>query len=178
MTVRRLLFLLPVLAFLGISVGLAIGLTRDPSTLPSALLDKPAPAFDLSTVPGRDGEGLSTDDLRGQVSLVNIFASWCGPCRVEHPLLARLADQGVTVHGINYKDNAEAARAFLEELGDPYRRVGFDESGRVAIDWGVYGVPETYVVNAEGRIVHRHVGPLMPRDVQETILPLLEELRG
>jgi cytochrome c biogenesis protein CcmG, thiol:disulfide interchange protein DsbE len=178
MTVRRRLFVLPVLAFLGISVGLAIGLTRDPSTLPSALLDKPAPVFDLPTVPGRDGEGLSTDDLRGQVSLVNIFASWCGPCRVEHPLLTRLADQGITVHGINYKDNPEAARAFLEELGDPYRRVGFDESGRVAIDWGVYGVPETYVVNAEGRIVHRHVGPLMPRDVQETILPLLEELRG
>ena len=181
MTVRRLLFLLPVLLFLAISVGLAIGLTRDPSTLPSALLDKPAPEFALPPLPGHGaaGEGLSTADLRGDgASLVNVFASWCAPCRVEHPLLERLAGEGVTVHGINYKDKPDAARAFLGELGDPYRRIGFDESGRVAIDWGVYGVPETFVVDAGGRIVYRHVGPLTPRDVDEAIRPLLEGLRG
>jgi cytochrome c biogenesis protein CcmG, thiol:disulfide interchange protein DsbE len=179
MTVRRLLFLLPALAFLAISVGLAIGLTRDPSTLPSALLDRPAPEFDLPPLPGRAGEGLSTADLRGNgVSLVNVFASWCGPCRVEHPVLDRLAEEGVTINAINYKDRPEAARAFLAELGDPYGRVGFDETGRVAIDWGVYGVPETFVVDADGTIVYRHVGPLMPRDADETIRPLLEELRG
>src|SRR5690606_443747 len=142
-TVRRLLFVLPVLVFLGISIGLAVGLTRDPATLPSALLDRPVPAFELPPLPGRDESGLSAADLRGEVALVNVFASWCGPCRIEHPLLERLAEQGAVVHGINYKDDPENARAFLDELGDPYRRIGFDSSGRVGIDWGVYGVPET-----------------------------------
>ncbi len=179
MNLRRVLFLLPVLVFAMIGVGLAVGLTRDPSTLPSALLDQPTPAFNLPPLPGHDGPGLSADDLKGgEVALVNVFASWCAPCRIEHPLLQRLADEGVAVYGINYKDRPENARAFLDELGDPYRRIGFDDTGRVAIDWGVYGVPETFVVNKEGRIVHKHVGPLMPRDVENTILPLVKELRG
>ena len=183
MTLKRLLFLLPVLVFVVISVGLAVGLTRDPSKLPSALLNDPAPAFDLPPIPEwGDGEGgLATANLKGGdgPALVNVFASWCGPCRIEHPLLERLAeDEGATVYGINYKDRPEAARAFLEELGDPYARIGFDADGRVGIEWGVYGVPETFVVDADGTIVHKHVGPLMPRDLEETILPLLEELRG
>ena len=181
MSLKRLLFVLPVLVFAGIGVGLAVGLTRDPSKLPSALLNDPAPAFELPPVPEWDRAGLATADLKagdGEPALVNVFASWCGPCRVEHPLLERLADEGVTVHGINYKDDPEAARAFLTELGDPYERIGFDADGRVGIEWGVYGVPETFVVDADGTIVHKHVGPLMPRDVEDTILPLLEELRG
>ena len=109
--------------------------------------------------------------------LVNVFASWCVPCRIEHPLVARLAEQGVVVHGINYKDRPEAARAWLGELGDPFRHVGVDADGRTAIEWGVYGVPETFVIDRDGRIAYRHVGPLQPHDVEEKILPLLESLK-
>ncbi len=173
-----LLFLLPLALFALVGVFLGIGLTRDPSTLPSALIGKPAPEFALPPLPGREGEGgLSRADLGGQPVLVNVFASWCVPCRIEHPVVARLAERGVTVHGINYKDRPEDALAWLEELGDPFRRVGMDRDGRVGIEWGVYGVPETFVLDREGRIAYRHVGPLQPRDVEEKILPLLEKLK-
>ena len=176
MSLRRLLYLLPVLIFVGVGIGLAVGLTRDPSTLPSALIDQPVPTFELPAIAGREGPGFSSADLEGQVSLVNVFASWCVPCRVEHPLLEALTDQGVRIYGINYKDQPEQALAFLEELGNPYAAIGADRTGRVAIDWGVYGVPETFVVDAEGRIRHRHVGPIQARDLEGTILPVLAEL--
>jgi len=176
MTGRRLLFLLPALLFVIVGVGLAVGLTRDPSVLPSALIDKPVPAFDLPPIEGRDGPGLGRDDLGGEVALVNVFASWCVPCRQEHPLFMALAERGVPIYGINYKDKPEQARAWLAELGDPYRRIGADRDGRVAIEWGVYGVPETFVIDAEGRIRHRHVGPLRPEDLDGTLLPMLAEL--
>lgn len=176
MDLRRLLFLLPAFIFVGVGIGLAVGLTRDPSTLPSALIDKPVPTFELPPIAGRDGGGFSSTDLEGGVSLVNVFASWCVPCRVEHPLLLALAEEGVPIYGINYKDPAEKANEWLAELGDPYRAIGADAQGRVAIDWGVYGVPETFVVDPEGRIRHRHVGPLQPEDVEKTIKPLLAEL--
>jgi cytochrome c biogenesis protein CcmG/thiol:disulfide interchange protein DsbE len=178
MSLRRLLYLLPVLIFVGVGIGLAVGLTRDPSTLPSALIDRPVPTFELPPLPGRDGPGFSSADLEGRVSLVNVFASWCLPCRVEHPLLMALADEGVAIYGIDYKDPADKAAGWLAELGDPYRAVGADQDGRVAIDWGVYGVPETFVIDRAGRIRHRHVGPLQPRDIEETIKPLLAELAG
>jgi cytochrome c biogenesis protein CcmG, thiol:disulfide interchange protein DsbE len=178
MSLRRLLFLLPVLIFVGVGIGLAVGLTRDPSTLPSPLIDKPVPTFELPPLAGRDGPGFSSADLEGRVSLVNVFASWCVPCRVEHPLLMALAEDGVAIYGIDYKDPAEKAAGWLAELGDPYQAIGADQDGRVAIDWGVYGVPETFVVDREGRIRHRHVGPLQPRDIEETIRPLLEDLTG
>jgi cytochrome c biogenesis protein CcmG/thiol:disulfide interchange protein DsbE len=178
MSLRRLLFLLPVLIFVGVGIGLAVGLTRDPSTLPSPLIDKPAPTFELPPLAGRDGPGFSSADLEGRVSLVNVFASWCIPCRVEHPLLMALAEDGVAIYGIDYKDPADKAAGWLAELGDPYRAIGADQDGRVAIDWGVYGVPETFVVDAEGRIRHRHVGPLQQRDIANTIKPLLEDLAG
>ena len=172
---RRLLYVVPVLVFAAIGVGLAVGLTRDPGTLPSALLEKPVPEFEL---PGLDGgEGLSSGDLKGQVSLVNVFASWCVPCRVEHPVLMQLAESGVPIYGINYKDPADQAQAWLAELGDPFEKIGADRSGRVGIEWGVYGVPETFVVDAEGRIRHRHVGPLQARDLEGSLLPILSELR-
>ena len=171
---RRFLYLLPVAVFVVVGIGLAIGLTRDPSTLPSALIDRSVPAFDLPPLDGHDG--LKSEDLAGQVSLVNVFASWCGPCRVEHPLLMKLADDGVVIHGLSYKDRPEDALAWLDELGDPYQRIGNDQNGRVGIEWGVYGVPETFVIDAEGRIRHKHVGPLQARDVEETLLPLLQEL--
>jgi cytochrome c biogenesis protein CcmG/thiol:disulfide interchange protein DsbE len=171
---RRLLYLIPVLVFGAVGIGLAVGLTRDPGTLPSALLDQPVPAFQLPALDG--GDGLSSEDLKGRVSLVNVFASWCVPCRVEHPVLMRLAEEGVPIFGINYKDPPDQAKAWLAELGDPFEKIGADRNGRVGIEWGVYGVPETFVVDAEGRIRHRHVGPIQARDLERTLLPILAEL--
>lgn len=174
---RALLPVLAVVLFALIVAMFWIGLGMDPRKLPSALLDKPAPAFDLP--PLREGEpGLKTADLLGQVTLVNVFASWCMPCRIEHPLLLRLAqEKRAQVVGIAWKDRREDARAFLDELGNPYARIGFDGSGRAGIDWGVYGVPETYVVDREGRIRYKVVGPLMAQELNERVLPLIEKLK-
>jgi len=173
---RRLLFILPVLGFAAVALALALGLTRNPQTLPSALIDQPMPQFALP--PLLDGKpGLDTQAIRGQVALVNLFASWCAPCRVEHPLLMRLAEEkAVPIYGIAYKDRPEDARAWLASLGDPYSRIGADLDGRVAIDWGVYGVPETYVIDRNGRIRYRHVGALTPQDVQSVLRPMITEL--
>jgi len=176
MLIRRLLFLIPVAVFIGVGIGLAVGLTRDPSVLPSALLDKPVPAFELPPIEGRGGDGLRSADLAGGVALVNVFASWCVPCRAEHPVLLGLAERGVPIYGINYKDRPEQARAWLEELGDPFKSIGADRDGRVSIDWGVYGVPETFVIGPDGRIRHKFVGPMQPRDVEEILLPMIAEL--
>lgn len=173
---RGWLYLLPVLLFAGVGVMLALGLGRDPSTLPSVLIDKPAPALALPPLPGRDSVGLRSSDLGGRPMLVNVFASWCGPCRIEHPVLEQLAREGVVIHAINYKDEPADALSFLRTLGDPYTRLGVDRDGRAGIEWGVYGVPETFVIDRAGRIRYRHVGPLQPRDVERTIRPLLAEL--
>lgn len=174
---RRLIFLLPLAVFLALVAWFAVGLTRDPSKLPSALIDRPAPDFALPALL-EGGQGLATADLRGGgVKLVNVFASWCAPCRVEHPTLMELSRKpGVTLHAIAYKDKPEDSRKFLEILGNPFTRVGVDRDGRTAIDWGVYGVPETYVVDDAGRIRYRHVGPLMPQDM-EKILTMVRELK-
>ena len=173
MHLRRLLFILPVCIFVGVGIGLAVGLTRDPSTLPSVLIDHPVPEFALPPLPGRDGPGFTSADLKGGVSLVNVFASWCVPCRVEHPLLRALAREGIAIYGINYKDDPAAARRFLGRYGNPFARVGADRSGRVAIDWGVYGVPETYVIGGDGKIAFRHVGPLTEDAIKDKLLPLV-----
>jgi cytochrome c biogenesis protein CcmG, thiol:disulfide interchange protein DsbE len=174
---RRALFLLPVLLFLALAgyFMLALRPGYDPSMLPSALIDKPAPQFSLA---GLDGApGLDRGALAGRVVLVNFFASWCAPCRLEQPLLLRLAQQkGIQLYGVAYKDKPKNTAAYLAELGDPYRRIGLDESGRVAIDFGVYGVPETYVIDKRGRIRLRHVGPLTAEDVDRELLPLLRKL--
>lgn len=178
---RRLIFLIPLALFLVLAGYFAVRLLSgaDPRAVPSALIDKPAPDFDL---PGLyEGEpGFATADLkRGGPVLVNVFASWCVPCRAEHPLLMRLAEEeGATILGLNYKDTRADAKNFIEELGNPYARIGFDGAGRVAIDWGVYGVPETYVIDGAGRIRYKRVGPLQPRHLKEDILPLLEDLRS
>jgi cytochrome c biogenesis protein CcmG/thiol:disulfide interchange protein DsbE len=173
--VRRLLYLIPIVVFAAVGIGLAVGLTRDPGTLPSALLDRPVPQFEL---PGLDGaEGFSDEDLQGRVALVNVFASWCVPCRIEHPVLMRLAAEGVPIFGINYKDPPDKAQAWLAELGDPFAMIGADRNGRVGIEWGVYGVPETFVIDAQGRIRHRHVGPIQARDLEQTLRPILAELQ-
>lgn len=174
---KRLLFILPVALLIGLAVLFAVGLRHDPSIVPSVLLDKPAPVFDLPPL-SEDQPGLATVDLNGKVSLVNVFASWCGPCRVEHPLFMRLAEQGeVPIYGINYKDKAADAKRWLRDLGDPYTRIGVDRDGRVAIEWGVYGVPETFVIDREGTIRFKHVGPLSPEVLSETILPLVRKLQ-
>ncbi|MEQ8393699.1 DsbE family thiol:disulfide interchange protein [Thalassobaculum sp.] len=174
---RRLLVVLPLAGTLVVGAVLAWSLTRNPREIPSALVGKPVPAFDLPAVEGRTA-GLSSTDLAGEVSLVNVFASWCTACREEHPLFMALKAEGaVPIHGLNYKDKPADAAEWLDKLGDPYTRTGADRDGRVAIDWGVYGVPETFVVSAEGRIVHKHIGPLTRRDLDATILPLVRRLR-
>lgn len=176
----RLRFIVPAVLFLVLAVILGWQLlTGEPDKIPSALIDKPIPEFDLPPVKGYD-DGLSDEDIKetGGVSLVNVFASWCGPCRVEHPMLMALArGEVVPVYGINYKDAPEDAERWLEENGDPYARVGADIDGRVGIDWGVYGVPETFVVDDAGRIVYKHIGVLTKADLDEKILPLVESLQ-
>ena len=175
---RRLwLYLLPIAVFAGIGVLLYAGLFRDPTLVPSPLVGKPVPRFALGPVQGRE-LGLSSQDLRGEVSLVNVFASWCVACRDEHPLLLALQREDVLpIHGLNYKDAPDDAAAWLDALGDPYNRIGADLDGRVGIDWGVYGVPETFVVDRNGHIAYKHIGPVTPRVLDEIILPLVRALR-
>ena len=173
---KRAQALLPLLVFAVVAAWMAVPLLRgtDPSVLPSALIDQPAPAFDLPPLPGR-AAGFTSNDLGGQAVLVNVFASWCAPCLAEHPILTRLAlEEGVTIFGINYRDEPEDAVTWLDRHGDFYTRIGTDPDGRAAIDWGVYGVPETFIVDAEGRIRFRHAGPLTPALVAEEVLPLLQ----
>lgn len=174
---RWLLFAIPALAFGGVAAVLVSGLRRDPQVLPSVLIGRPVPNFTLPPVQGRT-LGLSSDDLKAEVALVNVFASWCTACLAEHPILMRLTrERAVAVHGLNYKDKPAAASAWLDKHGDPYIRTGADADGRVGIDWGVYGVPETFVVGRDGRIHYRHVGPLTEDAVAITLLPLIEKLR-
>jgi cytochrome c biogenesis protein CcmG/thiol:disulfide interchange protein DsbE len=172
---KRLIYTVPALVFLAIAVMFFVGLGRDPQIVPSALIGKPVPRFALPPLL-ESKPGLESADLSGRVVLVNLFASWCLPCREEHPLLNRLAAQGVTLYGIDYKDKPDAARGWLENLGDPYQRIGADRDGRAAIDWGVYGVPETFVVDAAGTIQYKQVGPLTPDAINDKILPLLHRL--
>jgi cytochrome c biogenesis protein CcmG/thiol:disulfide interchange protein DsbE len=174
---KRLLFALPLLAFAIVAIWFAIGLQRDPQRLPSALIDKPAPEVTFPPLEGIDRPGFGAADLRNRVTLVNVFASWCAPCREEHPLLMRLArERRVALIGVSYKDDAAASRRFLVELGNPYGAIGFDRDGRRALEWGVYGVPETFVVDRRGHIRHRHVGALTPAILDGTIMPLLAKL--
>ncbi|MHA7882099.1 DsbE family thiol:disulfide interchange protein [Nitratireductor rhodophyticola] len=174
---RNVLAFLPLAVAAVLGVVLAWGLTRDPGNLPSTLIGKAVPDFALPPVKGRT-LGLSSTDLKGEVSLVNVFASWCVACRAEHPLFMKLAAQGaVPLHGLNYKDQPDDAAKWLDSLGDPYTRTGADISGRVAIDWGVYGVPETFVIGADGRVAYKHIGPVSEEALTGTILPLVEELR-
>jgi cytochrome c biogenesis protein CcmG/thiol:disulfide interchange protein DsbE len=174
---RRLTYFIPIAVFAVIAVAFAVGLTLNPREIPSALIGKPVPEFALPPVQGRS-LGLSSEDLRGEVSIVNVWASWCAECKREHPVLMDLARRHVVaLHGLNYKDRPDAAQAWLDGLGDPYTRNGADRDGRVAIDWGVYGVPETFVVDRRGRIAYKHIGAMTERLVAEKILPLVEDLR-
>ncbi len=173
---RRALYLLPLLLFVVLAGYFALALRPgyDPQTLSSAMIDKEAPAFDLA---GLNGDGLSRDGLKGGPVLINFFASWCVPCRVEQPVLMRLANrEHVPLYGIDYKDQPEDATKLLAQFGDPYRRVGLDPDGRVGLDFGVYGVPETYVLDSTGHIRKRFVGPLTAEEVDNELLPLLKAL--
>lgn len=174
---RRLVFLLPLGVFLILVVALAWGMTRNPSTIPSALIGKSVPQFSLPPVKGRT-LGLSSDDLRGEVSLVNVFASWCVACREEHPVFMQMRADGIgPIHGLNYKDQPDNAARWLNTMGDPYARTGADISGRVAIDWGVYGVPETFVITRDGHVAYKHIGAVTPKVLEETLLPLIRRLQ-
>ena len=174
---RRWPYLWPIAIFAIIGVFLGIGLTLDPRLVPSPLIGKPVPQFQLPPVQGRT-LGLATEDLRGEVSVVNVFASWCVACRDEHPLWMELARQrALPIHGLNYKDRPEDAERWLGELGDPYTRTGADRDGRVGIDWGVYGVPETFIVDRAGKIRHKHVGPMSPDILKNQIVPIIKDLK-
>jgi cytochrome c biogenesis protein CcmG, thiol:disulfide interchange protein DsbE len=174
---RRLLYILPLIAFVAVAAWFAVGLTRDPSKVPSALIDRPIPQFALPALDGAGVPGLSDAAIKGKVALVNVFASWCVPCKIEHPILMRLAEEKrIAIYGINYKDTANDARGWLKNLGNPYAAIGHDEPGRVAIEWGVYGVPETFLIDREGRIRYKQVGPITPQALQDTILPLIAQI--
>ena len=175
---RLILFALPLLLLGGLVAVFALSIDRDPALVRSVLIDKPAPLFAMPAVPELGVPGFDTAALRGEVTVVNVFASWCVPCRAEHPVLEAVKDvSGVRLFGINQSDAPENARAFLAELGNPYDAVGADRDRRVSIDWGVYGVPETFVVDAEGVIRFKHVGPLTPEAVENDVLPAIEAAR-
>ncbi len=175
--IQRIVFLGPLVAFLGLAIVLAWGMARDPAAIPSVLIGKPVPEFALSPVKGRT-LGLASADLNGEVSLVNVFASWCTACREEHPVFMELEAAGVVpVHGLDYKDQPDDAARWLNTMGDPYTRTGADIDGRTAIDWGVYGVPETFVITKDGHIAHKHIGAMTPKVLRDTIMPLIRKLR-
>ena len=190
-------FLVPLVLFIGLAGFLAFGLTLNPREVPSPLIDKPAPNFKLARVDD-PASAFALEEMRGQVWLLNVWASWCVACRQEHPLLVRMAKQKlVPLVGLNYKEvrgdgalnvrgmaleaetamAVERARGWLSDHGDPYVLSVLDIDGRVGIDFGVYGVPETFLIDAEGRIRYKHIGPITPDSLQQVIMPKVEELR-
>lgn len=177
-------YLIPLGIFAAMAVLFGYVLTQmtkgeyNPRDLPSALIDKPAPDFELPNLHAMD-QTVSKKDLLGRVTLVNVFASWCVACRQEHPLFMEISRQNlVPLIGLNYKDQREDALRWLEQLGDPYTLVAQDLDGRAGMDWGVYGVPETFVVDKRGTIRHKHIGPISAKAMKEEILPLVELLRS
>jgi cytochrome c biogenesis protein CcmG, thiol:disulfide interchange protein DsbE len=184
-TRRRLLLLVPLAVFLALTVVFFVGLGNDdPSRVPSPLIGRPAPDTNLPPILGleRDGKplpGLSSADFKGQVTVVNVWASWCVPCREEAPLLTQLAeDPRIRVTGINYKDQPDNARRFLGVYGNPYAATGADQSGRASIEWGVYGVPETFVVDGAGQIRFKLIGPVSPDNLERVLKPEIAKAFG
>jgi cytochrome c biogenesis protein CcmG/thiol:disulfide interchange protein DsbE len=173
MTRKHIITLLPILLFLGLMVMAMIPLLRgdDPSKIRSVLIDQPVPAFTRAE--------FSSTDLKNRVILVNIFASWCPPCEVENEMLLKLkTDHAIEIYGINYKDSDLGRRDYLERLGNPYIAITPDPKGELAIAWGSYGVPETFIIDAQGRIRYRHAAPLTQNDIDTIILPLIREIRS
>lgn len=175
----KLRFLIPLVIFAVLIALFAIGLQLDPREVPSPLIDKPAPAFALPRLDRPEVQLTRADLTQHQVSLFNVWASWCTACRQEHPFLMELARRNeIPIYGLNYKDERPDAIAWLKRHGDPYRTSGFDHEGRVGIDWGVYGVPETFVVDAQGVIRYKHIGPLTPQVWREKLEPIVRQLQG
>ena len=176
---RYALFALPLILLVALVSVFAFSIDRDSRLVRSVLIDKPVPQFELAAVESLDVPGFGSAALSGEPTLVNVFASWCIPCRDEHPLLEALkAETGIRIFGINHSDAPENAVAFLAELGNPYDAVGADRDRRASIDWGVYGVPETFLVDAKGVIVYKHVGPLTPEAIESELLPAIAALRS
>jgi len=171
-------FLLPLAVFLGLLAFLAVGLRLNPREVPSPLVGKPAPAFDLTRLHDAS-QTISPNQMTGQVWLLNVWASWCAACRQEHPALMELAKSGlVPIVGLNYKDGRQEGLGWLQEFGDPYMASAFDREGRVGIDYGVYGVPETFVIDQRGIIRMKHIGPLTPQVITGKLIPLIRELKN
>lgn len=167
---------MPLIIFALLVVMLGVGLTLNPRLVPSPLIGKPAPVFEL---PLLSGEGVfSNEDLKGQLTLVNVWASWCYACRQEHEVVKKLARSGLRVVGLNYKDKKQDAQAWLAQLGNPYQLVMADESGRAAIDWGVYGAPETFVVDAQGIIRHKVIGPVSDQKNYDGLMAAISKIRN
>ena len=174
----NILMVLPPVIFGGLAATFFIGMMREnPDELPTALAGREVPSVEMT--PLGDLPMFELADMKdGQVKLVNYWASWCAPCRVEHPNLEALREQGLPIYGVNYKDNPANALDFLAELGNPYEAVGQDGNGRMALNWGVYGVPETYVIDGAGRIVTRHAGPVTQRVIEGVLAPAIEKARA
>lgn len=171
-------YLVPLGIFLVLVIFLGVGLGLNPRQVPSPLIDRPAPAFDLPQLHATD-KRISPEVLRGQVWLLNVWASWCVSCRQEHPVLVDLAKSGVVpIYGLNYKDQREEALRWLQQWGDPYKLSIMDPKGVTGIDYGVYGVPETYVIDKAGVIRYKQIGPLTPEILRDTILPLVKKLNA
>jgi cytochrome c biogenesis protein CcmG/thiol:disulfide interchange protein DsbE len=171
-------YIIPLVIFIVMAVFLAVGLNLNPRDIPSPLIDKPAPAFSAPKL-NAPSEILSQTDLKGKVWLFNVWASWCVSCRSEHPILNQLAQQkAAVIVGLNYKDEPDAAKNWLTQLGNPYDVSIMDQDGRIGIDWGVYGVPETFVIDKKGVIRYKHTGPVTSQDVQAIFLPLIAKLQA
>ena len=171
-------FLIPLVLFAGLVAFLAVGLTRDPREVPSPFIGKPAPTFRLEQL--HDSKlAFAPEDMKGKVWLLNVWASWCVSCRVEHPLLVKMArEQVVPIIGLNYKDKREDGVRWLQRHGNPYGLSAWDFDGRVGIDYGVYGVPETFLIDREGVIRYKQIGPTTPEALESTLLPLIRSLQG
>ena len=175
---RSLKLAIPLVAFIAIAAFLAIGLTRDPREVPSPFIGKAAPAFHIQQL-GDSKAAFSPEDMRGKVWLLNVWASWCVSCRAEHPLLVEMSKRNVVpIIGLNYKDKRDDGLAWLGKLGNPYALSAFDVDGRVGIDYGVYGVPETFVIDKQGVIRYKQIGPITPEALEKTILPLIRKLEA
>jgi cytochrome c biogenesis protein CcmG/thiol:disulfide interchange protein DsbE len=177
---KRLVFILPGIAFMALIGVFAVGLTKDPKALPSQLIDRPLPAFALPGIEdvAGGGPGFASAALIGEPALLNVFASWCAACPQEHPVLTRIAGEGVPVYGLAWKDKPADSRAWLGRFGNPFTKVAADESGRTAIDLGVTGVPETFLVDKRGRVRYKQIGPISNEKWDNELKPLIAKLRA
>ena len=175
---KALRFAIPLAIFIALAIFFAVGLTRDPREVPSPFIDKPAPAFKLAQL-HEASRVFTPEDMKGKVWLLNVWASWCVSCRVEHPLLVDMSRKNlVPIVGLNYKDRREDGVAWLTKFGNPYALSAYDVDGRVGIDYGVYGAPETFVIDKQGIVRYKHIGPITPEALEKKILPLIKSLRA